>query len=215
MIRISVAVKQPLAIDGIGREQSVAGPSRCRRDPPAKTGHWITRNHRHEPATRDMLNIRPTIVEPNQIARTAQMPSDKSRPCDDFVAYLLRRSMQKVATAIFVLFSALACAGEPSLLTSISGLWQFAELNVWIQVDEKGAAYQCRIGREGTVFSASGVFVSPNLIEWQNIWGTDTVTLTSGTMTLKGRFGEFNHHRASQPMSPACFPMRQRGGVAA
>jgi hypothetical protein len=125
------------------------------------------------------------------------------------------KPMQRVATATFALFYALACAGEPSLLTSISGLWQFAELNVWIQIDEKGAAYQCRIGREGTVFSASGIFVSPNSIAWQNIWGTDTVTSTSGTMTLKGRFGEFKHHRASKPMSPACLPIRQRGGKAA
>jgi hypothetical protein len=122
--------------------------------------------------------------------------------------------MQKVATVTFILISSLACAREPSLLNSISGLWQFEENNVWIQIDENGAAYQCRIGREGTVFSASGIFVSPNSIEWQNIWGTDTVTLTSGTMTLKGRIGEFTHHRASNPMSPACFPKRQRGGVA-
>ena len=122
--------------------------------------------------------------------------------------------MQKVATATFILFSTLACAKEPPLLTSISGLWQFEELNVWIQIDGKGSAYQCRIGREGTVFSGSGIFVSPNSIEWENIWGTDTVTLTSETMTLKGRFGEFTHHRASNPMSPACFPKRQRGGVA-
>lgn len=121
--------------------------------------------------------------------------------------------MQEVATAAFILISTLGLAGEPSLLRSISGLWQFAELNVWIQIDDKGAAYQCRIGREGTVFSAGGRFVSPNSIEWQNIWGTDTVTLTSGTLTLKGRFGEFGHHRASAPMSPACLPMRQRGGV--
>jgi hypothetical protein len=32
---------------------------------------------------------------------------------------------------------------------------------------------------------------------------------------LEGRFGEFKHHRASRPMSPACLPMRQRGGKAA
>ena len=132
---------------------------------------------------------------------------------DVLVTWLIVRPMQKVATATFFLFSTLACAREPSLLTSISGLWQFAENNVWIQIDEQGASYQCRIGREGTVFSASGIFVSPNSIKWQNIWGTDTVTLTSGTMTLKGRFGEFEHHRASKPMSPACLPMRQRGGV--
>jgi hypothetical protein len=121
--------------------------------------------------------------------------------------------MRKVAPAVLILVSSLAIAGEPSLLNSISGLWQFAKNNVWIQIDEKGAAYQCRIGREGTVFSASGSFVSPNSIEWQNIWGTDTVTLMSGTLILKGRFGEFEHHRASTPMSPACLPMRQRGGV--
>jgi hypothetical protein len=123
------------------------------------------------------------------------------------------RPMRRAKTAIFVLVSTVAFAGEPSLLTSISGLWQFAELNVWIQIDDKGAAYQCRIGREGTVFSASGHFVSPNSIEWQNIWGNETVILMSGELILKGRFGEFKHHRASTPMSPACLPLRQRGGV--
>jgi hypothetical protein len=123
------------------------------------------------------------------------------------------RPMKKAATAAFILVSGLAHAGDPSLLTSISGLWQFAEYNVWIQIDENGAAYQCRIGKEGTAFSASGTFVSPNSIEWHNIWGTDTVTLASGTMTLKGRFGEFKHHRASKPINPACLPVRQRGGV--
>ena len=121
--------------------------------------------------------------------------------------------MQKLATPTFILFSVLASASEPSLLPSIFGLWQFEDKSVWIQIDEKGAAYQCRIGTEGTVFSASGTFVSPNSIEWQNIWGAETVTMTSDTMTLKGRFGESKHHRASKPMSPACLPIRQRGGV--
>jgi hypothetical protein len=73
----------------------------------------------------------------------------------------------------------------------------------------------CAKAREGTVFSGSGTFVSANSIEWENIWGTDAVTLTSEAMTLKGRFGEFKHHRASRPMSPACLPMRQRDGEAA
>jgi hypothetical protein len=157
------------------------------------------------------------FMESSRTARSAQIASDKSvGPRLRIRAYLIVRPMHKIATATFIFFSTLACAKEPpSLLTSISGLWQFEELNVWIQIDEKGAAYQCRIGREGTVFSGSGVFVSPNSIKWENIWGTETVTLTSETMTLKGRFGEFKHHRASRPMSPACLPMRQRGGTAA
>ena len=122
--------------------------------------------------------------------------------------------MKKIATVIFILFSNLALAREPSMLASISGLWQFAEKDVWIEIDEDGAAYQCRIGREGTVFSASGFFLSPNSIEWQNVWGTDSVTLKSGKMILTGRFGEFEHHRASKPMSSACLPVQQRGGQA-
>jgi hypothetical protein len=69
-----------------------------------------------------------------------------------------------------------------------------------------------RQGRNGFFF-ASGRFVPPNSIEWQNIWGADTVTLSSGSIAFKGRFGEFKHHRASTPMSAACLPMKQRGGV--
>src|SRR5271170_2566434 len=35
------------------------------------------------------------------------------------------RPMQKIATATFILLSTVSCAKEPSLLSSISGLWQF------------------------------------------------------------------------------------------
>jgi hypothetical protein len=108
------------------------------------------------------------------------MPSDKS-------ASLVRRLL----SGAFIFACTSALAGEPSLLTSISGLWQFAEINVWIQIDEKGAAYQCRIGREGTVFSASGSFISPNSIEWKSIWGTDTELATGIERSLLTVLEEF------------------------
>jgi hypothetical protein len=121
--------------------------------------------------------------------------------------------MRQLLLALCVALPGMGFTQTPSILPSIVGLWQFAENSVWIKIDEDGTAYQCRIGREGTVFSASGTFVAPSSIKWQNIWETDNITLRSGTMVLTGRFGEFEHHRSSRKMGAGCLPVKQRPGI--
>jgi hypothetical protein len=121
--------------------------------------------------------------------------------------------MPKLRIAVLVLFSYAGYAQTPTALTSVAGLWQFAENSVWIQIDENGSAYQCRIGKEGTVYSSMGSFVAPNSIEWRAIWGVDRISLRSGAIVLKGPYGEFEFHRTSKAIGPACLPARQRAGA--
>jgi hypothetical protein len=59
------------------------------------------------------------------------MPSEKSVP-PQLRFRRIFRSTQIVASETFILFSTLACAKELSLLTSISGLWQFEDKSVWV-----------------------------------------------------------------------------------
>ena len=124
------------------------------------------------------------------------------------------KPMPKLRIAVLAFFSSLGYAQTPSALPSVAGLWQFAENTVWIQIDENGSVYQCRIGKGGTVYSSIGTFVAPSSIEWRAIWGTDKISLHSGTMLLKGPYGEFEYHRTSKAISPACLPARQRSGMA-
>jgi hypothetical protein len=112
--------------------------------------------------------------------------------------------------AVLALFSCVGYAQTPAILPSVAGLWRFAEKSVWIQIDENGSAYQCRIGKEGTVYSARGTFAAPDSIEWRAIWGVDKISLRSGTMSLKGPYGEFEFHRTTKGLDPACLPARER-----
>jgi hypothetical protein len=118
--------------------------------------------------------------------------------------------MTKLCFAVLSLLSCVGYAQIPSALPSVAGLWRFAENSVWIQIDENGSTYQCRIGKEGTVYSSKGAFVAPSSIEWRVIWGEDKISLRSGLMLLKGPYGEFEFHRTKSGLDPACLPARDR-----
>jgi len=119
--------------------------------------------------------------------------------------------MAKYRIGLLAFLSCVGYAQTPSALPSVTGLWQFAENSVWIRIDESGSAYQCRIGREGTVFSSRGAFAAPSSIEWRANWGVDKITLSSGAMSLKGPYGEFEFHRTTRDLDPVCLPARERG----
>jgi hypothetical protein len=126
---------------------------------------------------------------------------------------LVVRPVHQLRIAVLALFSCVGYAQTPAALASVAGVWQFGENSVWIQIDDNGSAYQCRIGKEGTVYSSTGAFVAPNSIEWRAIWGVDKISLHSGAMLLKGPYGEFEFHRTTKAISPACLPARQRSGT--
>jgi hypothetical protein len=123
---------------------------------------------------------------------------------------MLDGRLKNPCIATCALIAGLAFAEGPVLLPSIVGLWRYGENDVWIQIDQSGSAYQCRIGKGGSVFSSTGTFVQPSSIEWDVIWGTDKVVSHSGVMHLEGPYGAFEYRRASQAISEACLPARNR-----
>ena len=114
------------------------------------------------------------------------------------------RPMRTLLALILGFFSILSYAQRPSVLASATGLWQFEEHTVWVQIDQDGSAYQCRIAVGGTVYASTGTVVAPSSIHWQKIWGIDQVSLQADTMVLKGPHGAFRYQRATQTMAPAC-----------
>ncbi len=98
----------------------------------------------------------------------------------------------------------LARAESMAPLESIVGLWQFPDRGVWIKVEADGSAFQCRHASSGTLFKSKGTYVSPGAIRWEDIWGTDQLTVKDNVMTLAGKWGTFSYHRAEDSMYEGC-----------
>ena len=118
--------------------------------------------------------------------------------------------MRTLLAFMFGFFSTIGYAQTPSTLASVAGLWQFEEHTVWVQIDQDGSAYQCRVAVDGTVYASTGVVISPSSIHWRKIWGVDQISLEVGTMVLKGPYGAFRYQRAIEAMAPACEVVRRR-----
>lgn len=121
--------------------------------------------------------------------------------------------MRTLLALILGLFSILGYARAASVLPSVAGLWQFGEHTVWIQIDQDGSTYQCRVAPGGTVYTSTGTVVAPSSIHWQQIWGIDQVSLHADTMVLKGPYGAFEYQRTSQAMVPTCVVARHRSNT--
>ena len=94
----------------------------------------------------------------------------------------------------------LARAEGSAPLESIVGLWQFPDRGVWIKVEADGSAFQCRHAPSGTLFKSKGTYVSPGAIRWDDIWGTDKISVKDNVMTLAGKWGTFSYVKAKDPM---------------
>ena len=84
-----------------------------------------------------------------------------------------------------------------------AGLWTYPGTMVWIKVLPDGRAFQCRIAGEGSVLRSEGVFRNGQ-IEWQRLWGTETITRQQATITLCGRFGTHTYTQARGEMDAQC-----------
>ena len=104
-----------------------------------------------------------------------------------------------------------ACATLPSSAANAVGLWQFPNRDVWIQINADGSTFQCRHAPGGTLFTSRGTFIPPHSIKWQDIWGTDQVSLANGLLTLSGKWGTFSYAKAEAPIYKQCLaPDSQR-----
>ena len=97
---------------------------------------------------------------------------------------------------------------EHSIVGAISGLWQFPNKSVWIQIDPDGTAFQCRISRDYNVIMSRGSFSEPKSIIWEQEWGTDLVYIVEGGILLHGQYGKFTFVKATDPMNHVCAEAR-------
>lgn len=98
-----------------------------------------------------------------------------------------------------------ACASIDTKITDggFEGLWQFPEKAVWIQIDNIGQVFQCRIDIDGAVISSRGT-LREDSIEWVDVWEPDRIRRVGDTIFLKGPFGEFGFIKSDESMVDQC-----------
>lgn len=104
-------------------------------------------------------------------------------------------------TASLVVF----CTGHAQERTEdFSGLWQFPNRTVWIDIRQNGTAFQCRIDTDHkTTYISSGKIIS-DTIEWQEIWGAEKISREGRFLVVNGKFGKYSYIPAISPISAIC-----------
>ena len=98
------------------------------------------------------------------------------------------------------------CSSEPGSVEvgEISGLWQFPNRGVWVQIDNDGSAFQCRVAQDDNLIVSKGRFAEPDSIVWEQEWGTDLVHVVAEGIVLDGKYGKFTFAKAADPMTSSC-----------
>ena len=103
------------------------------------------------------------------------------------------------------LISAACVTMEPTIPnTELVGLWQYPDRLVWVQIDNSGRVFQCRIDYSGNTFLSKGKFKETNIIEWERIWEPDTVRKENDILYLRGTFGDIRFKQAEEAMFEEC-----------
>lgn len=84
------------------------------------------------------------------------------------------------------------------------GIWQYPGRAVWIYINDADNAFQCRIGKDETVYRSQGNLVEAKQIVWDKIWGTDQISIKDGKISLKGKYGNFSYTRVNQISDTRC-----------
>jgi hypothetical protein len=99
---------------------------------------------------------------------------------------------------------AVSCTAGPGEDTQLSGFWQFQDRGVWVRINPDGTAFQCRIAPDKSVIRSHGHLVGTTLIEWEQEWDPDKISLHRGSIVLEGKFGTFTFDPATNPMDESC-----------
>lgn len=84
-----------------------------------------------------------------------------------------------------------------------TGIWQYPNRSVWVEISPENNVYQCRIDKDKSVISSSGK-LKGNIITWEKIWGPDTVTRVGDSIFLKGKYGNFQFVKTTKEMIHNC-----------
>ena len=103
-----------------------------------------------------------------------------------------------------ILIGGCASLAIPTSVSEVSGLWQFPDTQVWVQISPDGSTFQCRVDQDDTLITSKGRFAGSNSIVWDQKWGTDIVHVVPGGIRLRGQYGKFKYVKAYVPMSDGC-----------
>lgn len=84
-----------------------------------------------------------------------------------------------------------------------TGVWQFPNKSVWIEITSDNSVYQCRINKEKKAITSEGELVG-NIITWNKIWDKDVIHRIKNTITLNGKYGKFNYVKTTSEMTHNC-----------
>jgi hypothetical protein len=97
---------------------------------------------------------------------------------------------------------------SPNRADAIAGLWKFPGKAVWIQVNDDGTLFQCRMAGD-QLFVSRGKFQAPDSFVWDSFWGTERIKHSSGSLTVDHLYKPGTYARARGPMSPECQKRRE------
>lgn len=87
---------------------------------------------------------------------------------------------------------------------NLVGYWQYPDRLVWIHISENDEAFQCRIAPSNKIFKSKGILKDNKEIVWEEIWGTDTITLKEDKITLQSKIGKFSYIKVDEVSDPSC-----------
>jgi hypothetical protein len=119
---------------------------------------------------------------------------------------VMRNSMCKLLSVGIMALLISACAKMDTKTSGgdAAGLWQFPERLVWVQIDNLGRVFQCRIDIDGSVISSRGKLKEDNIIEWESVWEPDRIRKVGDTIYLEGPFGNFGFVKTDNSMIKEC-----------
>jgi len=121
----------------------------------------------------------------------------------------------KILPSLMLLIPLYATANESPV-----GLWQFEHYAVYVEIDENGDTFQCRVDVDDSLITASGKYSADNTILWEPVkivdengnpmetdnfsWEKDQVIIKNEEMTLNGPYGSFTYQKIQDQMPVKC-----------
>ena len=114
--------------------------------------------------------------------------------------------MNRIIFVVLVAFSIASCTTNKTkeLVVDFTGIWQFPERAVWVEILPDGQVYQCRIDVDGSLISSKGELHNNSTIKWQQVWQPDQIYREGDTIYLKGPYGNFGFDKINTKMIDKC-----------
>lgn len=112
--------------------------------------------------------------------------------------------MKKALLTLITISILSSCAVKKKINENdYSGIWQYPNKSVWIEITSDNSVFQCRIYKKKKAFTSRGK-LSGNIITWDKIWDKDVISRKKNTITLNGKYGVFEYVKTTKEMTHNC-----------